>query len=78
MRIIQLYNLQKNSTGKIAKMTDLISSNTKSIFDVGANCGLFSIFAEAQCPQAVIICLLYKFNKPFSIEAIQVVKHVFL
>jgi len=45
-----------NSTSKIANMTDLIPNETRMIFDVGANCGLFSAFSEISCPDASIHC----------------------
>ena len=45
-----------NSTGKIAKMADLIPRSTQTIFDVGANCGLFSAFASLASPGASIYC----------------------
>ncbi|MGX5175338.1 FkbM family methyltransferase [Aliikangiella sp. IMCC44653] len=50
-----LYHIA-NSTAKISNMTDLIPSETRTIFDVGANCGLFSAFAERSCPNATIHC----------------------
>lgn len=41
-----------NSTEKLSRMVELIGSNAKTIFDVGANCGIFSAFAAAKLPQS--------------------------
>jgi len=43
-----------NSTEKIERMVRLINSDAKTIFDVGANCGIFSAFAARKLPSASI------------------------
>jgi FkbM family methyltransferase len=50
-----LYHIRE-STAKIANMTHLIDSDARVIFDVGANCGLFSAFAADVCPDSLIYC----------------------
>lgn len=40
-----------NSTDKIAKLADLVGHDAEVVFDVGANCGLFSAFASARLPK---------------------------
>ena len=46
----------RNSTEKIARMTDLVPQDAEVIFDVGGNCGLFSSFAHQVAPKARIYC----------------------
>lgn len=45
-----------NSTGKLAKMVELIPPDAKVVFDVGGNCGIFSAMAAKRCPKAKIYC----------------------
>lgn len=35
-------------------MTNLVSKDSRTIFDVGANCGVFSAFAAIRCPSAKV------------------------
>ena len=43
-----------HSTQKIARLADCIPLSAKTIFDVGANCGLFAGMARLRCPAADI------------------------
>jgi protein-L-isoaspartate O-methyltransferase len=47
------YHIQ-NSTQKIARMVQLIDEDSTTVFDVGANCGIFSAFTSSRLPDADI------------------------
>ena len=44
----------KKSTQKIARMVELIDKDSTTVFDVGANCGIFSAFTSVKLPFANI------------------------
>ena len=48
----------RNSTKKIAKMAELVGRDCRVVFDVGANCGLFTAFASSKNPE----CVFYAFE----------------
>lgn len=58
----------KNSTIKIAKMCDLVIRPPRVVFDVGANCGLFSAFISAKFPA----CHVFAFEP--SAELLPIIK----
>ena len=48
-----LYHI-RNSTSKLNRMAQLISEDTRVVFDVGANCGIFSAIVATRLPEAAI------------------------
>lgn len=58
----------RNSTAKIAKMCDLVVEHPRVVFDVGANCGLFSAFFSEKFPD----CRIFAFEP--SLELIPIIR----